>query len=46
MNKNLILTGWSKNGYLAAAAAALAALKGKADVASSSTSSTAPGRWK
>ena len=33
MNKNLILTGWSKNGYLAGAAAALAALKGKADVA-------------
>ena len=33
MNKNLILTGWSKNEYLAGAAAALAALKGKADVA-------------
>jgi hypothetical protein len=33
MNKNLILTGWSKNGYLAGAAAAIAALKGKADVA-------------
>ena len=33
MNKNLILTGWSKNSYLAAAAAALDALKGKADVA-------------
>ena len=33
MEKNLILTGWSKNAYLAAAAAALAALDGKADVA-------------
>ena len=33
MGKDLILTGWSKNSYLAAAAAALAALKGKADVA-------------
>ena len=33
MNKDLILTGWAKNSYLAAAAAALAALKGKADVA-------------
>ena len=33
MNKNLILTGWSKNSYLAGAAAALTALNGKADVA-------------
>ena len=33
METNLILTGWSKNAYLAAAAAALAALEGKADVA-------------
>ena len=33
MNKNLILTGWSKNSYLAGAAAALAALNGKADIA-------------
>ena len=32
-NKNLILTGWSKPGYVAAAAAALEALGGKADVA-------------
>ena len=33
MEKKLILTGWSKAGYLAAAAAALAALRGRADVA-------------
>ena len=33
MNKNLILTGWSKPEYVAGAAAALEALKGKADVA-------------
>ena len=33
MEKNLILTGWTLNGYFAAAAAALAALKGRADVA-------------
>ena len=33
MEKVLILTGWSKSAYLASAAAALAALKGKADVA-------------
>jgi len=33
MEKDLILTGWSKNSYLAAAAVALAALDGKADVA-------------
>ncbi len=33
MNKNLILTGWSKPEYVAAAAAALEALNGKADVA-------------
>ena len=33
MNKQLILTGWSKNSYLAGAAAALAALNGKADIA-------------
>lgn len=32
-NKNLVLTGWSKPGYVAAAAAALEALGGKADVA-------------
>ena len=32
-NKNLILTGWSKPGYVAAAAATLEALGGKADVA-------------
>lgn len=32
-NKNLVLTGWSKPEYVAAAAAALEALKGKADVA-------------
>lgn len=33
MEKNLILTGWSKISYLVGAAAALAALKGRADVA-------------
>ena len=33
MNKNLILTGWSKPEYVAGAAAALEALRGKADVA-------------
>ena len=33
MKKSLILTGWSKPEYVAAAAAALEALKGKADVA-------------
>ena len=33
MRKTLILTGWSYNEYLAAAAAALEAVKGKADVA-------------
>jgi len=32
MKKNLILTGWSKSAYLAAAAAALEALDGDADV--------------
>ena len=33
MKRNLILTGWSKPVYLAAAAAALKAVKGDADVA-------------
>ena len=33
MNKALILTGWSKTVYMTAAAAALEALKWKADVA-------------
>ena len=33
MNKTLILTGWSKTVYMTAAAAALEALKWKADVA-------------
>jgi len=33
MNKNLILTGWSKPEYVAGAAAALEALKGNADAA-------------
>ena len=33
LNKTLILTGWSKNVYMTAAAAALEALKWKADVA-------------
>jgi len=32
-NKNLVLTGWPKPAYVAAAAAALEALKGNADVA-------------
>ena len=38
---NLILTGWSKNVYLAAAAAALTALKGRADVGGVSMDSLA-----
>ena len=33
MNKTLILTGWSKTVYMTAAAAAIEALKWKADVA-------------